>query len=251
MKVIGIIPARYGSSRLEGKPLADIGGKPMIQRVYEQVKLALDAVIVATDDERILNCVEDFGGIAIMTGTHHNSGTNRCLEAYETHLAETGNDADVIVNIQGDEPLLEPELLTTITNCFQDDSVELATLAAPVKDNDTLLGNSSVFLTLDKNQNALYFSRSPIPHLRGFEKEDWINHHQYWRHIGLYAFTPKALKHFAEMPGSSLETAEALEQLRWLEDGGKIRVAIIDHAGISVDTPEDLEKVRTIVANNS
>ena len=248
MKILGIIPARYGSSRLEGKPLADISGKPMIQWVYERAQEALTDVIIATDDDRIMAAVAKFGGKAVMTGSHHNSGTNRCLEAFEIYNSEKNLNPEVIINIQGDEPLLEPELLHRLSSCFEDKSVEMATLASEVSSNEDLLGDSTVFLTMDKNQDALYFSRSPIPHVRGAEKEDWINHHKYWRHIGLYAFTPQALKHFAEMPGSSLEQAEALEQLRWLEDGRKLRVAKTNHSGISVDTPSDLEKVRSIVA---
>lgn len=251
MNILGIIPARYGSSRLEGKPLADIGGKPMIQWVYEQAKKALENVVVATDDDRIFKAVESFGGKAVMTGDHHNSGTNRCLEAFEKFTSDSGQSVDVILNIQGDEPLLEPELLTQLADCFKDKSVEMATLAAPVEDNETLLGDSSVFLTLDKNQDALYFSRSPIPHIRGVKMDQWLEHYHFLRHIGLYAFTPAALQHFANMPGSSLENAEALEQLRWLEDGRRIRVAKTSHSGISVDTPQDLEKVRKIVADKN
>ncbi|WP_417589758.1 3-deoxy-manno-octulosonate cytidylyltransferase [Owenweeksia hongkongensis] len=251
MKILGIIPARFGSSRLEGKPLADINGKPMIQWVYERAQEALTDVVVATDDERIMAAVAKFGGKAVMTGAHHNSGTNRCLEAFEVYNAENNINPEVIINIQGDEPLLEPELLQTLASCFDDKSVEMATLTSAVTSNEDLLGDSTVFLTMDKNQDALYFSRFPIPHARGVKKEDWLNHHKYWRHIGLYAFTPTALKHFAEMPGSSLEQAEALEQLRWLEDGKKLRVAKTDHSGISVDTPADLEKVRRIVSEEN
>lgn len=251
MKILGIIPARFGSSRLEGKPLADISGKPMIHWVYERAQQVLSEVIVATDDDRIMAAVANFGGKAVMTGSYHNSGTNRCLEAFEIYNSENTSQPDVIINIQGDEPLLDAELLYSLSSCFDDKTVEMATLASKVTSNEDLLGDSNVFLTLDKNQDALYFSRSPIPHVRGAEKTDWINHHTYWRHIGLYAFTPAALKHFAEMPGSSLEQAEALEQLRWLQDGRKIRVAKTSHSGISVDTPADLEKVRNIVAQQN
>ena len=231
--------------------MADIAGKPMIQWVYERALEALSEVIVATDDERIMAAVAKFGGKAIMTGSHHNSGTNRCLEAFEIYNSEINSQPDVIINIQGDEPLLDAELLQSLAACFADKTVEMATLASKVISNEDLLGDSNVFLTLDKNEDALYFSRSPIPHVRGAAKEDWLNHHTYWRHIGLYAFTPAALKHFAEMSGSSLEQAEALEQLRWLQDGRKIRVAKTSHSGISVDTPADLEKVRKIVAEEN
>lgn len=243
MKLLGIIPARYASTRLPGKPLADIGGKPMIQHVYERASQAITTVVVATDDKLIVEAVERFGGKAMMTDASHTTGTNRCLEVVD----QLDEDYDVVVNIQGDEPLLEPELLTTLTECFEDPSVRMATLAVKVTSPDDLFNENRVFLVKDKNDDALYFSRSPLPHVRGEQKEDWIQHSEYFRHVGLYAYTPEALRKFAKIPPSHLEKMESLEQLRWLEAGEKIRVKTVSHGSISVDTPADLEKVRQLV----
>lgn len=234
MKVLGIIPARYHSTRLEGKPLAEIEGKTMIQHVYERASQALDEVLVATDDQRIFDEVESFGGKVVMTSSAHNTGTNRCLEAYR----QSGLTADVIVNVQGDEPLLEPAQLNEIVSCFEDDSVELATLAFPSEEE------GGVYVILDKNGDALYFSRSEIP----FHREERTT--QILKHVGMYAYTPKAIEEFAKMEQTALELAEHLEQLRWLENGKKIRVAITKYKTVAVDTPEDLERVRQLFQSN-
>lgn len=246
MNVLGIIPARYGSSRLEGKPLMDIAGKPMIQHVYEQARKALSHVLVATDDERILKAVEDFGGNAVMTSAKHSTGTNRCLEAYEVFSAQSDLNFDVVVNIQGDEPLLAPEQIRLLLSCFEDPATEMATLVIPVKAGEAL--NSAVYVVLDKFKNALYFSRSVIPFVRDVEKDAWSTNHTFFRHIGMYAFKPKALREFASLGQTSLELAESLEQNRWLENGRKIKVEITTIETQAVDTLEDLEKVRRIIA---
>lgn len=247
MKILGIIPARFASTRLQGKPLKDICGKTMIQRVYEQAIQALEHVYIATDDSRIEAEVNSFGGNVIMTSTEHTTGTNRCVEAYNIVQKELKIDFDAIINIQGDEPLLEPEILISLANCFNDSSTEMATLIRPVHDKKELLSTSDIWVVIDKNDNALYFSREIIPHFRGAHKDDWIEHHAYYKHIGMYGFTPKAIKQFASMNQTSLEKAESLEQLRWLENGGKIKVAHTAHHALSVDTQEDLDEVIEII----
>lgn len=246
MNVLGIIPARYGSTRLEGKPLMDICGKPMIQRVYEQAKKILDDVVVATDDKRIEKAVQDFGGNVVMTSSKHSTGTNRCLEAYRVFSSAANKKYDVIINIQGDEPLLEPEQLRLLISCFIDDATELATLVNPVKENENLF-DGGVYVVLDKNKNALYFSRSVIPFIRDEEKSNWQNKHTFYKHVGMYAFSPSALNEFATLQQTSLELAESLEQNRWLENGKKIRVEISHYYTIPVDTISDLENVRSII----
>ncbi len=249
MKILGVIPARYASSRLPGKPLADIQGKPMIQHVYERAHKGLHEVVIATDDERIQQAAEKIGAPCIMTSKNHNSGTNRCLEAYEAFVNEGGEKPEVIINIQGDEPLLEPSLLQKLASCFEDPAVKMATLAAPVTDARDLSDPGVVFVVMSDQQDALYFSRFPIPYLRGVEnRNDWLHNHQYYKHIGMYAYRPSALATFASLEMSSLEKAEALEQNRWLESGRSIRVLISPHENISVDTPADLARVREMMA---
>ncbi len=245
MKVLGIIPARYGSTRLEGKPLVDICGKPMIQRVYEQAKKALDFVLIATDDKRIEKAVKAFGGNVIMTSVDHTTGTNRCLEAYSLFLDKKNIEFDVVLNIQGDEPLLEPEQIKSLIGCFDISSTQMATLVIPTKAKDKL--DLGVFVVFDNNMNALYFSRSIIPFVRDENKDDWTNKHTFYKHIGMYGFTPKALEEFSNLEETSLEKSEKLEQLRWLEQGNKIKIAITDHQSVAIDTVHDLEKVRKII----
>ena len=247
MKTLGIIPARFASTRLDGKPLKDICGKTMIQRVYEQAKKALEHVYIATDDSRIEAEVKSFGGNVVMTSEEHTTGTNRCVEAYNIVQKELNIDFDAVLNIQGDEPLLEPEILTSLANCFNDPSTEMATLIRPVNKKKELLSTSDIWVVIDKNDYALYFSREVIPHVRGVQKDDWIEYHAYYKHIGMYGFTPKAIKQFASMDQTSLEKSESLEQLRWLENGGKIKVAHTTHHALSVDTQEDLDEVIEII----
>lgn len=247
MKTIGIIPARYGSSRLEGKPLKDIEGKTMIRRVYDQCKKALETVIVATDDERIFQEVLSFGGEAVMTDKNHSTGTNRCLEALDFIQAKNDIQFDVVINIQGDEPLLHPNQIEKISSCFLDESVELASLAMPVPANTNLQDHNGCFVVLNQKSDALYFSRSIIPFLRDYPIEEWSIHHQYYFHIGMYAYTPKALRKFAHLDQTSLEKAESLEQNRWLQSGGEIRLGLSEHETIAVDTQSDLNRVRKII----
>lgn len=245
MNVLGIIPARYGSTRLEGKPLIDLCGKSMIQRVYEQAKKILDHVVVATDDERIVKAVEAFGGAVVMTSPNHNTGTNRCLEAYREFKRRTTIDFDVVINIQGDEPLLDPEQIRLLISCFYEKETEMATLVIPVKKGENL--DTGVFVVIDRFKNALYFSRSVIPFVRDAAKEDWTEQHTFYKHVGMYGFKPRTLNEFASLQQTSLELAESLEQNRWLENGKKIKVEITDSETIGVDTEEDVARVRKLL----
>ena len=249
MKFIGIIPARYASTRFPGKPLADMNGKPMIQRVYEQVKDVLDSVCVATDDIRIENAVKAFGGQVVMTSDKHRSGTDRCYEAYQ----KIGEGYDVIVNIQGDEPFIHPEQIQTIKTCFADANTQIATLVKPFRSEadfeTTIFNPNSPKVVLNKNNEPLYFSRSIIPYIRGKKYTEWLPSHTFYKHIGLYAYRAQVLKEITQLPQSALELAESLEQLRWLENGYKIKVGITEQETIGIDTPEDMEKALAFLAN--
>ncbi len=241
MKFIGIIPARYASTRFPAKPLALLGGKTVIQRVYEQVAGVLDEAYVATDDERIEQAVKEFGGKVVMTSVNHKSGTDRCYEAY----TKVGSGYDVVVNIQGDEPFIQPSQLEAIKNCFNDPSTDIATLVKPFTSADgfeALENVNSPKVVVNKNMNALYFSRSIIPYQRNKDKADWLAGHTYYKHIGLYAYRAEVLKQITSLPQSSLELAESLEQLRWLENGYSIKVGISEVETIGIDTPQDLAR---------
>lgn len=241
MKFLGIIPARYASTRFPAKPLAMLGGKTVIQRVYEQVAGILDDAYVATDDERIEAAVKAFGGKVVMTSVDHKSGTDRCYEA----CIKIGGQFDVVVNIQGDEPFIQPSQLQTIKTCFDDPTTQIATLVKPfTADNgfEALKNVNSPKVVLNKNMNALYFSRSIIPYQRNTEKADWLKNHTYYKHIGLYAYRVEVLKEITSLPQSSLELAESLEQLRWLENGYTIKAGITEVETIGIDTPQDLEQ---------
>lgn len=242
MKFIGIIPARYASSRFPGKPLADMAGKPMIQRVYEQVKNCVDSVYVATDDVRIQQAVLHFGGNVVMTSQNHRSGTDRCFEAYQ----KIGQDYDIIINIQGDEPFIHPEQIESIKACFTDESVQIATLVKPFNESDdfeTVLFNpNSPKVVVNKNNEAMYFSRSVVPYIRNKKYTEWLHSHTFYKHIGMYAYRPDILAEITRLPQSPLEQAESLEQLRWLENGYRIKVGYTYQETIGIDTPEDLEK---------
>ena len=245
MKFLAILPARYASTRFPGKPLAVLGGKPVIRRVYEQVIRALDDAVVATDDERIRDAVLAFGGKAVMTSPDHRSGTDRCREAYETVCAREGREYDVVINVQGDEPFIHPTQIETVMRCFDDPDTDIATLVKPFATADGLaaLENpNSPKVVLDAASRALCFSRSVIPYLRGVPREEWLAHHTFYKHIGLYAFRTEVLRAVTALPQSPLELAESLEQLRWLENGYKIGVGMSDVETIGIDTPEDLEK---------
>ena len=243
--IIGIIPARYHSTRLEGKPLLLIKGKPMIQHVYERAKTVIDQLIVATDDQRIADCVASFGGSFVMTDSNHSTGTNRCLEAFNKWKENDSNNASIIINIQGDEPLLNPSHIKKLIACFKDTSTTIATLGLQIS-ADEKLNEGKVYLVKDNNDFALYFSRFPIPYLRDIPKNKWTEHHTYYQHIGIYGFRVEALNKFAKMLPSSLENMEKLEQLRWLESGEKIKVSVTHEYSLPVDTPEDLDKVREL-----
>ena len=239
MKYIGIIPARYASTRFPGKPLALLGGKTVIQRVYEQVVGVLDDAYVATDDKRIEDAVKAFGGKVVMTSVNHRSGTDRCYEAY----GKVGDGYDVVVNVQGDEPFIQPSQLNVIRSCFDDPSTQIATLVKPftVADGVTALENvNTPKVVVDANWNALFFSRSIIPFQRNKNKEEWLSGHTYYKHIGLYAYRASVLKEITSLPQSPLEIAESLEQLRWLENGYKIKVGISEVKTIGIDTRQDL-----------
>ncbi len=238
MKVIGIIPARYGSTRFPGKPLAMIGDKPMIQRTWEQVmKSSLDAAVVATDDQRIYDTVSGFGGHAVMTRADHRSGTDRCLEAFDL----IGGNYDAVVNIQGDEPFIGPTLIDQVASLIRRDDTCLATLAKPITDPLRIHNPNVVKVVFDKEGNALYFSRHPLPYVRGVDPSLWIGKTEYYQHIGMYAYKADTLRAIAAMPAGRLEQAESLEQLRWLENGLRIRVAVVDCGdSVAIDTPQDL-----------
>ncbi|WP_291586190.1 3-deoxy-manno-octulosonate cytidylyltransferase [Bacteroides sp.] len=248
MKFIGIIPARYASTRFPAKPLAILGGKTVIQRVYEQVAGILDDAYVATDDVRIEAAVKAFGGKVVMTSVEHKSGTDRCYEA----ATKIGGNFDVVVNIQGDEPFIQPSQLKAIKACFEDATTQIATLVKPFDANDTfeILENvNSPKVVVNKNWNALYFSRSVIPCLRGMEKSEWLRNHTYYKHIGLYAYRSEVLKEITSLPQSSLELAESLEQLRWLENGYTIKVGVSEVETIGIDTPQDLVRAEEFLKN--
>ncbi len=248
MKFIGIIPARYASTRFPGKPLVDIGGKTMIQRVYEQASKVLDIVYVATDDQRIFDHVISIGAKVCMTAETHQSGTDRCAEAiatikHEMNLEYSANSL-VIINIQGDEPFIQPEQLQEIKKCFADENTELATLIKPIVNQEDVFNPNLPKVIVNEQDEAIYFSRSPIPYLRNVPQSEWHLKHQYYKHIGIYAYRYDILKHITKLSQSSLEIAESLEQLRWIENGCKIKTAVTDFESIAVDTPEDLEKIK-------
>lgn len=247
MKFLGIIPARYASTRFPAKPLANLGGKMVIQRVYEQVTSVLNDAIVATDDVRIADAVNAFGGKVVMTSTSHKSGTDRCFEAY----TKTSGDFDVIINIQGDEPFIQPVQLQAIMDCFKDPQTQIATLVKPFIPSDgydALENVNSPKVVVNKNMQALYFSRSIIPYFRNKDRKDWLAGHTYYKHIGLYAYRAEVLREITSLPQSPLEITESLEQLRWLENGYVIKVGISEVETIGIDTPEDLEKAEAFLA---
>ncbi|MCY1721433.1 3-deoxy-manno-octulosonate cytidylyltransferase [Prolixibacteraceae bacterium Z1-6] len=238
MKFVGIIPARYESTRFPGKPLAIIKDKPMIQWVYENVSKALDEVFVATDDSRIFEAVEAFGGKVVNTLSTHQSGTDRCAEA-ATKIAEKV-DFDVVVNIQGDEPFIKAEQIETLKSCFESDA-DIATLVKKIDSSEELFNPNRPKVVIDANNNALYFSRSPIPYIRGSEEKDWLLKNTFWAHIGMYAFKAEVLQQITKLKQGKLELAESLEQLRWLENGYRIKTAETQTQSIGIDTPKDLD----------
>lgn len=250
MKFIGIIPARYASTRFPGKPLAKIGGVAMIERVYRRASAALDEVVVATDDTRIYDFVLGFGGNAVMTSEKHRSGTDRCCEAY----GNIKSDADVVINIQGDEPFIACEQIDALKGCFDDPDVEIGTLARrfdPALGFEALFDPNTPKLVMDDKMNAIYFSRSIIPYVRNFRWQEWIENAVFHTHVGLYGYRANVLEQITCLSQSPLEVAESLEQLRWLQAGYKIRVAVTDSPTIGIDTPEDLARAEEWLKTNN
>ena len=254
MKFIAIIPARYASTRFPGKPLAMLGGKPVIQRVYEQAVAVLPEAYVATDDERIFQCVNAFGGRVVMTRTDHKSGTDRIQEAVEKieeggKRKEEGDDL-VVINIQGDEPFIQPSQIETLMQLFDDPTTQIGTLGKPFELMEAVQNPNSPKIVCDLRGLALYFSRSVIPFVRGKETAEWLNHYPYLKHLGLYAYRREVLREVTQLPQSPLEKAESLEQLRWLENGYRIRVGLTNVETVGIDTPEDLARAEAFLAQH-
>lgn len=247
MKILGIIPARYASSRFPGKPLTLIDGKPMIQHVWERVNAmdCLQDVVVATDDDRIKACVEAFGGEVMMTSTNHRSGTDRCGEVL-SRLMKEGRDYDVVINIQGDEPYVETSQISDLAGVFQQGDVKIATLKKKISGMEELQSPNVVKVVCSLEGNALYFSRHTIPFQRGNEISSWMEHHDYFKHIGVYAFRSEVLLQLVKLEASPLEKMESLEQLRWLENGYSIKVIETQVENVAIDTPEDLLKLKKV-----
>ena len=247
MQFIGIIPARYDSTRFPGKPLANIGGKTMIQRVYEQASKALEWVYVATDDARIEENVHSFGGKVVLTSKNHKSGTDRCFEAIQKIQAiEEGKRFEVVINVQGDEPFIKPEQLRLIMSCFDDKTIQIATLAKSINSKEELFDPNVVKVIRNKELQAIYFSRTPLPFLRNENQKNWHKAFSYLKHIGIYAYKTNVLRQLTALSPSSLEIAESLEQNRWIENGYSILVETTKYDTIAIDTPEDLEKVNNL-----
>ena len=238
---MAVIPARYASTRFPAKPLALLGGKPIVQRVYEQVAKMVERVVVATDDERIYDTEASFGGEVVMTSPNHKSGTDRCAEAYD----KLGCEADIVINVQGDEPFIATEQIATLVKCFENEAIDIATLVKPFSAEsgiEALENPNSPKVVINERGEAIYFSRSVVPYLRDVERSGWLKRHTFYKHIGIYAFRAKTLGEITQLPQSPLEQAEKLEQLRWLENGYRIGVGITDIETIGIDTPEDLER---------
>jgi len=240
MNFIGIIPARYASTRFPGKPLIKIKGKTMIHRVYEQAQKTLDHVWVATDDHRIENEVLNFEGNVVMTGKNHQSGTDRIAEATDIIQQERNRTFDVVINIQGDEPFIRPEQIDELVKCFDDETVDIATLVRQIEKNSEIFNPDLPKVVMNQNNEALYFSRSPVPYLRNVPKEEWQYHYSYLKHVGMYAYRADVLKAITKIQPSQLEKAESLEQNRWLEWGYKIKVSYTNYESYSIDTPDDI-----------
>lgn len=244
-KIVGIIPARFESSRFPGKPLIDINGVSMIQRIFEQSKKVkqFSNVIIATDDLRIFNHVKEFGGEVVMTSSLHQSGTDRCAEVVNQLV---GGNIDIAVNIQGDEPFINPIQIEQLISCFQDEDVKIATLIKKTTILSEITNPNVVKVIIDSLKNAIYFSRQAIPYKRNVNQNKWNEHVDYYKHIGIYAYTTDTLCNITKLKQSKLELAESLEQLRWLENGYKIKTALTELENIAIDTPEDLEKIKRL-----
>ena len=247
----GIIPARYASSRFPGKPLAMIGNKSMIQRVYEQASKSIDLVCVATDDGRIYDAVKSFGGKAVMTSADHQSGTDRCAEAADLLAAETGGRIDIVINIQGDEPFIKPEQINLVKDCFRDENVRIATLVRKAEPGEDIFNPNQPKVIINTQGDAIYFSRAAIPYQREGDKDEWTGKHSYYKHIGLYAYRTETLRKITKLAPSPLEIAESLEQNRWIENGFRIRTAVTIWESIGIDTPDDLERALIFLEQSS
>lgn len=247
MKVLGIIPSRYGSSRFPGKPLIDIAGKSMIQRVYEGASRSkqIDQVIVATDDDRIFQAVKDFGGEVMMTAETHQSGTDRCGE-----VIQSMQEYDVVINIQGDEPLIQSAQLNELISAFQAEEVKIATLVKPIQDLEDIQNPNRIKVVLDSERRALYFSRSPIPYLANVEEDKWLETNTFYKHIGIYAWRSDVLRELVQLEPTELEVVESLEQLRWLYHGHSIHTIESQIETPNIDVPDDLEKVLRVISND-
>lgn len=245
MKILGIIPARYSSSRFPGKPLVMIGGKSMVQRVYEQSLKCpeLSSVLVATDDRTIADHLDSVGAAWIMTSVHHRSGTERCLEAFEKMNRGSGDAFDVVINIQGDEPFVDPGQISELAGAFSNEEVTLATLVKKIENVEDLSDPNVVKVVTDRHSRAIYFSRQAIPYFRGRGADEWLRERDYYRHVGIYGYRPGVLREIVSLPVSSLETAESLEQLRWIDNGFSIHVRETEFESIAIDTPADLLKI--------
>ncbi len=249
-KFLAIIPARYASTRFPAKPLAVLAGKTVIQRVFQQVKDVVDYAVVATDNKLIADEVKRFGGNVVMTSENHRSGTDRCREAMD----KVGKDFDIIINVQGDEPFIQHSQIEAIKECFNHDDTQIATLVKPFTQNDgfqAVLNANSPKVVLNDNMEAIYFSRSVIPYIRGVEMgEQWLNMHTFYKHIGIYAYRNDVLREITGLPQSSLEIAESLEQLRWIQNGFKIKVGISNVETIGIDTPQDLKNAESFISQH-
>lgn len=243
MNVLGVIPARYDSTRFPGKPLVMIDGKSMIRRVYEQAKKALKEVVVATDDIRIFEEVESFGGLAVLTSKSHRSGTDRSYEALNM-LKEEGKYFDVLLNIQGDEPFIDPKQIKLLVSAFEENSTQIATLYKAISNSEELFDENIPKLILNTKSEAIYFSRNPIPFVRNFPKEKWLENASFYKHIGIYAYRVDVLAEITKLNSSKLELAESLEQLRWIENGYKIKAIETDIETISIDLESDILKLK-------
>lgn len=242
MLILGVIPARFASTRFPGKPLTVINGKTMIRRVYEQASASkkLSKVVVATDDDRIFNEVKSFGGEAVMTSDQHRSGTDRCAEV----VTNVSGNWNAVINIQGDEPFIQPEQIDLLAGLFSDPDVKIGTLVKKLSDPSDLDNPNTMKVVLDTKNNGLYFSRSCIPFVRGAEKSDWLKQHKFYKHIGIYGYRTETLLEITKLAPGKLEIAESLEQLRWLENGYSIRTAFTELETISIDVPADLDKLK-------
>lgn len=243
---VAIIPARYASTRFPGKPLALLGGKPIIEYVYLTASAVADEAYVATDDERILKCVENFGGKAIMTDSELRSGTDRVAQAY----SRLGRSFDIVVNVQGDEPFIHKEQISSLVACLEDEDTDIATIVKPFSPDDgteALMNPNTPKVAITRDMRALYFSRSVIPYVRNEKPELWLKRHTFYKHIGIYGFKAHALERITQLPQGKLEKAESLEQLRWLENGLSIKVAVSEHDTVGIDTPDDLHRAEAML----